>query len=502
MNNVIALGLRLGATKAVRFAAIALAFLPIILTAPLMDERYWFLQGAAAENFSARGIAGFGAGLNQPGRFMPLSSYFRAIHSYVGFKIATSFHISIETFQSVVHILVLCALFAALWFFVRSLNLGSTGSAVFMSRDQADTVVLVTALVFGVLANVRWSHNGIVAYMPMTYAPIAIAMCFVGAAMRLARSQHTKRTGRVAVMAVLFTLWSNFFYELAYAGVVLLVVVAWQQWKISNAKVRHAIRMHVAVYLGAFLIIFVPQRIHLYLLCKTTACYEGSQISPLGIPKTFLLNIINPLPLMGIPGDIRDHQLRHALTPTTVFLGLVAIAIVFMLLGHVVHSWRSSTVAGTAPTSAIARQIAVPLAAMGLTGALIMSVSDRAQRIVLLGNPYRQAPMVWLALSVAISTIVLLRPWTQTTMVIALALALAAPIQWSLSMGHAIRFGTDFQRMHKLYDEVIWVDKSDAGNARRCALQTRFQDQNEIATNFLKPSQDYFSEVVGIPYCK
>ena len=493
---------------------VSLLFLPFLTVPALMDERYWFVHGSAMMNFSASNILSYGASFHQAGRYMPLSGYLRSIHSYLGFEMMTGFGIPLNIFEGIVHAFFISVTFLALYWYLVNIPIREKGHTKYLDKELAIQLTLVTAFIFGGMASIRWQHNGLVAYVPMTFLPLITALLLATIARKLLISHKLRSDKNVIIklfcLSVLVSLWANLFYELAYVCVVLVVIACAQEFLQSrDSRERKISIFHLSLYALTFLIYWLPMRIHLAAECLSVECYDGSQISVAGIWDTFLLNLINPLPLVGPYVDFKAHALITELSKFTIFV------IVLIVIGANVFAFinlrasRASTNTGESQSDLgisfhrILDLIIGPIS-IGIVSALLMSVSIRAQRLVELGNPYRHAPILWLGYSLILSTLLVwaFNRYSRNTMAIIMTLvSVFMAIQQLSSVNNSLVLQRSQTVILKIYDELIFPDFSKQGNERRCSLQESFTKELYVKT-FIEPSKSYFSKVLHYPYCK
>jgi hypothetical protein len=144
-------------SKSLLYVSFSVAILPILLTPPLMDVRWWFIRLPAEFNYSIAGIPGMWEKGLLPGRFVPISDLSGDLYVFVGYKFLQLTQASINTFDLVTKI----ALITGLYFALRSLirELGPN-----LSFDVVKICTLTLLTIWGLGANVFWKLNGTVAY--------------------------------------------------------------------------------------------------------------------------------------------------------------------------------------------------------------------------------------------------------------------------------------------------------------------------------------------------
>ncbi len=493
---------------------VCLLFLPFLTVPALMDERYWFLEGSADMNFSASNILSYGASFDQAGRFMPLSGYLRSIHSYIGFETMVGFGIPLNIFEGLVHAFFLSMTFIALYWYLKNLPIKVDSHTSYLDKKVVYQITILAAFIFGGMASIRWQHNGLVAYVPMTFLPLITALLLATSARRLLIKSKLKGDKlallKLVCLAVFTSLWANLFYELAYVCVLLVVISCAQEFlQTRDLKYRKTSILHIFTYAAAFLIYWIPMRIYLAKECARIECYEGSQISSEGIVKTFILNLVNPLPLIGPYVDLKKDTFSSELSLfTTVILAtitIIASVVIFINLRSVVHPSRENLREGLKGLKfAQFINLAIGPVAIGIVSALLMSVSVRSQRIVDIGSPYRHTPILWLGYSLVLAVLIFWAYTRYSKFFIAPAMVLICAVtvvQQISSMNHSLILQRSQTTILKIYDEVIYPDFSEQGNERRCSLVEGITKESDIKL-YVESSSDYFVKVLKQPYCQ
>jgi hypothetical protein len=493
---------------------VSLLFLPFLTVPALMDERYWFLQGSAIMNFSASNILSYGASFHQPGRYMPLSGYLRSIHSYFGFEIMTGFGIPLSIFQGLVHAFFLSVTFLALYWYLINIPFREKDHTKYLDKKLAIQLTLATAFVFAGMASIRWQHNGLVAYVPMTFLPLITALLLATIARKLLISHKLRSDKKLIIkllcLSVLVSLWTNLFYELAYVCVVLVVIACAQEFLHSrDSRERKISIFHLSLYTLTFLIYWLPMRIHLANECASIKCYDGSQVSIAGAWDTFILNLINPLPLVGPYVDFKANALISELSAFAIFV-IVVIVIGANLVTFInLRASRATTKTSESQShldvnfDRILDLVIGPIS-IGIVSALLMSVSIRSQKLVELGNPYRHAPILWLGYSLILSTLLVwaFNRYSRNTMAMIMAVvSVIMVIQQISSVNNSLVLQRSQTIVLKIYDELIFPDFSEQGNERRCSLKESITRELDIKT-YIEPSSAYFAKKLDYPYCK
>jgi hypothetical protein len=389
-----------------------------------------------------------------------------------------------------------------------------SGRTQYLDKKVASQITILTAFIFGGLASIRWQHNGLVAYVPMTFLPLITALLLATSARRLLIKSKLQ-IGKSSILklfclAIVTSLWANLFYELAYVCVLLVVISCAQEFLQSHdLQYRKTSILHMFAYASAFLVYWIPMRIYLAKECARIECYEGSQISSEGLVQTFILNLVNPLPLIGPYIDFKRDVFISELNSFTILIlatiVIVATIVMFINLNSVLNHSRHSvgqSFKGFSFNQSI--NFVIGPVAIGIVSALLMAVSLRSQRFVDIGNPYRHAPILWLAYSLVIAVLVVWAFTRYSRFFASLSMALICAVmvvQQISSMNNSIILQRSQTTILKIYDEVIFPDFSEQGNERRCSLIKGITRESDIKL-YVESSSAYFVNVLDHPYCK
>jgi hypothetical protein len=490
--------------KSLLYISFSVAILPILLTPPLMDVRWWFIKFPADMNYSVTNIyRTWEMGL-LPGRFVPISDVSGLIYVYVGHKFLQLTQVPVDYFDLMTKVALIAGVYYTLKLLVRELNLGRNSE--FVNRYP-----LILMTIWGLGANVFWKLNGTVAYPSLIYPTIIVATIFATAVLRNVRtiSQNGFRLNTGTwLLALASTIWANFYYELAYTAVVaILIAVLISPTEAFSKKMR--IR-YSSVFLISFIAIWIPMRVILAKQCAANlaACYEGSQISPAGAPATFVKNIVNGLPLTDYSAiaKIQNGGLPFEISGLTLF---VSIFISIVLILNLKEVFRGSDVNthDLSENLIIQTRLAAILISTGVVAAAIMSVSTLSQQTVKWGFAYRHAPSLWLGYATLILLLITLLVSRTNYLFGATALVILVVVlttgQWGRSYSAIRAYSVDFEPVSRLYHELYNADVSDKGlgNSRRCLIVDQLNAKDINVVRYLDPADKFMNTFHQIPFC-
>ena len=490
--------------------AAAVAILPIIFTAPLMDVRFWFSEFVASMNYSLSQIDEMWLRRILPGRFVPISDFFVLLYIYVGHKFLQFSQISLNYLDAITKIALLVLWFLAIRNLFREVCKGFVRN---LNNRLWDLYPAILFIFWGLGINIFWAMNGAVAYPVLIYTAYIVSLWFAIAALRNFRVLAT--TGQTfnrttLFLLVLSSIWANFYYEISYtatAGIIVAILVA----PIASVTVNQRVKLS-SMFIGAFAIVWVPMRVILKNQCEANleACYDGSQLNLGGMPVTFIQNLVNPLPFADYDA-IKD--LHHGRLPF-VFSGIVLIVAILIAI-LVFASLRNATTGGESTESLnlgefISAQwrFTFILLAMGISSAVILSVSIRAQDLVDWGLSYRHTPMLWLGYA---ALILLGVTWlAQKTKPITGAIALVAIVlllttgQWGRSWSAVRDYNENFEPVSRLYHELYNADLDESGlaNTRRCLIVKDLSEYSKNQTRYIDPANKFMNTFHNRDFCK
>ena len=489
--------------------ALFVAILPVLLTPPLMDVRFWFTEYVSAMDYSASNIYEVWQQYLLPGRFVPISDFYVTTYIFLGHKFLQVTQAPLNYFDALTKLTLLVLLFFA----IRSLFV-EVGKG-FKESNKSNLWNLYPIglfLVWSLGLNIFWKFNGAVAYPIFIYTAFIVGLLLTVAVLRNLRV--LSNTGRILnrttmLLLVLSSIWANFYYEISYtaiAAIVVAILVA------PIAGLTRQIRLKLsALFIGAFAIVWLPMRWFLKNQCEANleSCYAGSQLNIGGMFGTFVQNIINPLPFADYDSisDVQQGRLPFA------FSGFVVLVAIFLVL-VVIQSLRSvgpteTDMAGSKNDFISAQcRFTLILLAMGLSGAVILSVSIRAQDLVDWGLSYRHTPMLWMGYAALLLLVITWLARRTSPKVGGIALMLLVIVlttgEWGRSWSAVRDYNSDFEPVSRLYHEMYNADLDDSGiaNDRRCLIIDELSS-NEINTvRYIDPAQKFMMKFHQIDFCK
>ena len=489
--------------------ALLVAILPILLTPPLMDVRFWFTEYVSAMDYSASNIFEVWQQYLLPGRFVPISDLYVLIYVFIGHKFLQITQAPVNYFDLITKLTLLIFLFFAIRTLFAELGKGLKG---FNNSGLWNVYPVGLFAVWGLGLNIFWKFNGAVAYPILIYTAFIVAILFAAAVLRNLRVlSNTGRTlnRTTMLLLVLSSIWANFYYEISYtaiAAIVVAILVA------PIAGLTRQMRLKLsALFIGAFAIVWLPMRLFLKNQCEANleSCYAGSQLNIGGMFGTFVQNIINPLPFADYDSisDVQQGRLPF------VFSGFVVLVAIFLVL---VVSQSLRSVGPTEAELAISEdgfisaqwRFTLILLAMGLSGAVILSVSIRAQDLVDWGLSYRHTPMLWMGYAALLLLGITWLARRTSPKVGGIALMLLVIVlttgQWGRSWSAVRDYNSDFEPVSRLYHEMYNADLDDSGiaNDRRCLIIDELSS-NEINTvRYIDPAQKFMMKFHQIDFCK
>jgi hypothetical protein len=267
----------------------------------------------------------------------------------------------------------------------------------------------------------------------------------------------------------------------------------------------------VGLVSASFLAIWIPMRIILARQCSANveACYEGSQLNLIGMPATLIKNVVNGLPLTDYSAlsDIEQGKLPLQISGVTFFMTIfVALAIFASLLAWYSKTQNSKNLVDEVLCMQL--RLSAVLLSMGVTGALIMSVSLRSQSVVDWGYAYRHAPILWMAYALVLLTLI---TWIthRSNLVLGaiLLISLVATLtfgQWGRSFSVVRENNKDFEPVSRLYHELYNADTRMAGlgNDRRCLIIEELSSKEVNLKRYVEPAEIFMTTFHNVPFCK
>jgi hypothetical protein len=493
------------ATKSLLYVSFSVAILPILLTPPLMDVRWWFIRVPADLNYSVSSIPAFWISEVLPGRFVPISDFWGYAYIYVGHKFLQITQSPVNYFDLATKL----ALIVALYFALRSLirELGPN-----LSFDSIKTCTLILLTIWGLGANVFWQLNGTVAYPSLIYPTIIIAIVFAAKTLKNIRASEFKSfpiSRGIIVLLIASTLWANFYYELAYTAIVAIIaaIAVSPKHEFDWSK-----RIKLAgLFLVSFLVVWIPMRIVLARQCSAdlSECYDGSELNLAGAPATFLKNLVNAHPLTDYSA-LESYQNGNL---PFVISGVTLLVAAFISLS-VILNFRLVASSGIKSTDRYSEvlimqvRLTTILLAVGVFAAAIMSVSGLSQRTVKWGYAYRHAPVLWLGYASLVLMLIIF-VLTRTNAIIAallmiLLIAILTTGQWARSLAEIRNYNKSFEPVSRLYHELYNADTRMAGqgNERRCLIVKELSSKEVNLKRYIEPSEKFMITFHNVPFCK
>jgi hypothetical protein len=491
--------------------AMILAIFPILLTPPLMDVRYWFINSVSNMDYSASNIFE-GQHFLRPGRFVPISQFYVLVYAFFGHKFLQFTQASVNYLD----VLTKLTLLVLLFFAIRSLfNEISKDLKTTTSLRLWNSYPFGLFVIWGLGLNIFWSMNGSVAYPILIYTAFVFALVFAVASIRHVRTlviSGQTFNGTTALLLALSSLWANFSYEISYttiAAVVMAILVA------PIIGLSRIMRLRLAaMFIGAFAAIFLPMRWFLNNLCQThlDSCFTGSQLNSGDMFGTLIKNIINPLPFADYDSINRIQQGRLPFAVSG-FVIIVAMYISIVVVSHLRTlnaaddsvEQKSESMRGFFSAQ---WRFTFILLSIGLSGAVLLSVSVRAQTIIDWGLSYRHTPMLWMGYAalilVSITWLTIrTRPMVGLITLVALVVLLTTG-QWGRSWSAVRDYNADFEPVSRLYHELYNADLSDSGvaNERRCLIIDELSSRKMNTNAYIIPAEKFMNKFHQIDFCE
>jgi len=493
------------ATKSLLYVSFSVAILPILLTPPLMDVRWWFIRVPANLNYSATNIPTFWQSELLPGRFVPISDLWGYAYIYIGHKFLQLTQAPINTFDLVTKILLIVALYFSLRSLIREL-------APNLSIEVVKTYALTLLTIWGLGANVFWKLNGTVAYPSLIYPTIIIAILFAAKTLKNIRENRFKSfpiNRGIVFLLLASTLWANLYYELAYTAIVAIVIAIAVS---PNAKFKFANRIKLAgLFLLSFLVVWIPMRIVLARQCSAniSECYDGSELSLAGAPATFLKNLVNAHPLTDYSAleKIQAGNLPIMISAVTLFVA-VLISVTLVIGARSISTSETEGAAQISNLLEMQLRLTAILLSVGIVAAAIMSVSSLSQRTVKWGYAYRHAPVLWLGYaSLVLMLIVLIATKTNRTvgaLLLVVLITVLATGQWGRSFEAIRGYNKDFEPASRIYHELYNADLSDTGlaNSRRCLIVDELSKKEVNIVRYVEPAEKFMRKFHDRAFCQ
>ncbi len=501
-----------GLAKPLLIVAMIFSVLPLLLAPPLMDVRFWFTEYVSAMNYSASNIYGVWQDYLQPGRFVPLSDLFIFTYAFIGHKFLQITQAPVNYFDLLTKIVLLTFLYFSIRGLFRELGKGFAASKQGKLWDLYPAFLFI---VWGIGLNVFWKFNGAIAYPAYIYTAFIVSILFASAILRNLRSaidsgSTVNRT--TIILLILSSIWANFYYEISYTAIAAIVVTI--LFAPITGLAKQARLKLSALFIGAFAVVWLPMRWFLKNQCEANldSCYPGSQLNLGGMLGTFIQNTINPLPFADYDAikDVQQGRLPFALSGFVILFALFLTLVVIQNL----RSVKSPELQVASDSGALEDlfsaqwRFTLILLSMGLSGAVILSVSIRAQDLVDWGLSYRHTPMLWMGYAALLLLgIAWLAKRTNPIVggtALVLLIVLLTTGQWGRSWSAVRDYNADFEPVSRLYHELYNADLDDSGmaNERRCLIIDELSS-NELSTvRYIDPAQKFMMTFHEIDFCK
>ena len=504
------------------------------LSAPIAgDDRYWLIETPAKfESSYLSVIAGTwedAPAFMSAGRLTPFGTLARRLIGLAIFDFSRITATSIVTVHGLAKFLLLIAGIVSCLTFLKVLRWRSSDDRL-IGAGRGSLIVVGVALVALLAAGVQAHNqfrNGWISYPPLTYSTVTLIFLSAAATVASARRVADRKRGAVPLgllVAIGLAITLNWTYELNFLGVLLSLFALFLFPLTPKSRVKDQRRGRLLVggpLAGLALAIFVLTRVLVSDACSGPLCYVGTTLS-LGpqVFRTMFYNIAS-----SVPGSSRAQFLLDLESLDSSYLwtnasagGLWIISVALGASVWLIWRWVSaryqrsedearaeSTLLAMAGASAVA---------VGLGGALIMSLSLQAQDLIhAIGLPYRHTVLTWSALSLAVLLFaraieLLARPLgaltTVTTFAVLVVVASAFTLPRNLVSTQAYRNAPANRAIADIHWEVITGDRNEGGDERRCQS---FQSAEATINNpwlaeRLEPAADkVFLDIYGIPYC-
>jgi len=490
--------------------AAVVAILPIIFTAPLMDVRFWFTDYVSGMDNSPANIYELWQRQLLPGRFVPISDVYTLVYAFLGHKFLQITQTSVNYFDALTKIALLALWFVAIRGLFREIRNGFIQN---LNSRLWNLYPIILFIVWGLGINIFWAMNGSVAYPILIYTAFIVSIFFATATLKNLRVlEITGQTvnQKTILLIALSSIWANFYYEISYTAIAAIAAAIFVAPIANLTKSRRA--KLALMFVGAFAIVWLPMRMILKNQCEANleACYDGSQLNLGGMFGTLIQNIINPLPFTDYDAikDVQQGRLPFVFSGVVLLVAILIAIAIFSNLRTVVA--EEDVADNSSLSSFISAQwrFVLILLAMGLSSAVILSVSLRAQDLVDWGLSYRHTPILWLGYA---ALILLGVTWlAQKTKPVTGAIALVAIVlllttgQWGRSWTAVRDYNEDFEPVSRLYHELYNADLSDSdlANTRRCLIVKELSEYSKNQTRYIDPAEKFMNTFHDRDFCK
>jgi hypothetical protein len=486
------------------------AILPIIFTAPLMDVRFWFTEYVSAMDYSATRMYDIWQQYLLPGRFVPISDFYVLLYIYAGHKFLQFTQAPVNYFDALTKMALLALWFVAIRGLFREISKGLVQN---LNSRLWNLYPIILFIVWGLGINIFWAMNGAVAYPILIYTALIVSILFATATLKNLRvlAITGKAVNRSTVLLIaLSSIWANFYYEISYTAIAAIVAAIFVA-PIANLTKSQRAKL-ASMFVGAFAIVWLPMRMILKNQCGANleACYDGSELNLGGMFGTLIQNIVNPLPFADYDAikDAQQGRLPFVFSGVVLLVAILIAVTIFSNLRNAVA--QAEVTENSSLSSFISAQwrFSLIVLAMGLSSAVILSVSLRAQELVDWGLSYRHTPILWLGYAALILVGVTwlaqkTKPVTGAIALVAIVLLLTTG-QWGRSWTAVRDYNEDFEPVSRLYHELYNADLSDSelANTRRCLIVEELSEYSKNQTRYIDPAEKFMNTFHDRDFCK
>jgi hypothetical protein len=521
-----------GAVVAVGVATVLLLW-PVLFSPVSADDRYWFVEVPAMTDMS------FGQAIQvtvqqipatlDSGRLSPLAFLARRVMLLASFRFSVATSTPLVTTQGIAKFVLFLAGIGSCIAFVKALRWrAEPGRLVRVGHRKLMVlgVALAPFVAAGAQAHTQF-RNGWISYAVLTYGAVSVVFGAGALVAWCTRRVAERRPGAVSTGVVsMFVLGIalNTSYELYYVAFPLAIAVV-LLFPVSPVSKDPNARRAKGIVAGTLSLVFISCFIGVRRLiavhCSTIDCYVGTDPA-LGpqVFGTFWNNFFSSIPGMSHTRFLADldelGQLARWPDPSNIAIILVGA----LVLGGVLVVWRRTEGATpTTPTDAASERrllmmISALAFAVGVSGALIMSLSVQAQDVIVsVGYPYRHTVLTWTACALGVVVLVLAispraspgQRWGTPLLLAALiVLASAFSLPRNLVSNQAYRALPGNRAIADIHREIVLGDRSELGDQRRCEALERATEaiNNPWLEHRLTPAaDDVFRQLHRIPYC-
>jgi hypothetical protein len=497
----------LRAAAAVYVVVLLVLLLPVLDFPVVGDDAFWLVTQPALFGRDALGalIADLRAtgdfGVTQT-RFATLTAGVRSATMVVVFWGAAYLAVSPTFLWSVIKLVHLVAIVAAVLWFLREVGWRTAGGRTLRLSSRtlvAVAIVLPLMVVLGAKAQIFSQINAWTYYPLQTYQPVVVAFALPALVIWLHRAVESRPrlwTLPASVLLLVVSVGLNNSYELFWVAVPAVAVVfvctlvgvgrGRFRWSRGATVISVAFFAAFVLHLGYNRAVVASRG-----CAEGEACYSGTDLAltPSAL-RHVVDNLVGSLPLLGN----RDLVAREASAsgapwtpgglpgPVSVVLAVAAVALAVVLVRLALARTVAEKVAvAVAPTEwPVVLVVAAVAVSVAVTAALATGLSARAPAIMEgWAMPYRVGVLVWtcVALVLVVGGVAALRamrraPRRLTGVLAALVVVVVAASSHDLNAASA-RFDAaipSFAVTSLLLDETVRGERGVTGDARRCGL--------------------------------